>query len=110
MTFAIVVIGIIAIILHNKGYSFERMIPYLLIGGAVALIVPLGGLIALPFRIFGTVVGGVMGGVGGIIGGVFGLIGGIIGLVFGLVGIIIGGVFLVAIPLIILFAIFKVLT
>lgn len=108
MTLAIVVMGIIAIVLYNRGYSTEKMLPYVLIGGAAVFVLPnlLGGLIALPFKIIGAVFGTV----GGLIGLVFGLVGGLIGLVFGIVGIVLGTVFLLIVPAAIVLVLVKVLT
>lgn len=121
MIFAIIVMAIIAKVLLNKGYTFERMIPYLLIGGIIAFFVPVGAIIALPFKIIGGVfaaIFGGLGGLGGLIGGIFGVIGGVIGAVFGAIGAVLGVVFgaigllfaflsFVLIPLIVIFVIVK---
>ncbi len=101
MTFAVLVIGIVAIILYNKGYSFERMIPYLVGAAAVVLFLPLVG------KTFGAVIGGTVGIFGGLIGLVFGIVGTVIGLVFGILGIVLSLVFVVLLPLAILFVVFK---
>jgi len=122
MIFALIVMAIIAKVLHGKGYSFERMLPYLLIGGIAAYILPVGKLLVLPFEIIGSVFGAVFGGlggaIGGIIGGIFGAIGGLIGAIFGIIGATIGIVFgaigivfgivtVVIIPLLIIFFVLK---
>lgn len=122
MIFALIVMAIIAKVLHGKGYNFERMLPYLLIGGIATLLLPVGKLIALPFEIigsvfgavfgglggaFGGVIGGIFGAVGGLIGAIFGIIGATIGIVFGAIGIVFGIVTVVIIPLLIIFFVIK---
>ncbi|OJV62350.1 MAG: hypothetical protein BGO41_06015 [Clostridiales bacterium 38-18] len=122
MIFALIVMAIIAKVLYGKGYGFEKMLPYLIIGGIVALIFPIGKLIVLPFEIIGSVFGAVFGGLGGafggVIGGIFGVIGGLIGAVFGIIGATLGIVFgaigivfgiitVVIIPLLIIFFVLK---
>ena len=110
MLFSLVAMGALALILRNKGYSFEKMIPYLLVVGAITFFIPIGPILALPFKLIGGIIGGIGGFIGGIIGLVFGLIGGIIGLVFGVIGIAFGLVTVLAIPLLIIFVIFKIVT
>lgn len=110
MIFSIIVMGVLALILHNKGYSFEKMIPFLLIAGAVAFFIPIGSILAIPFKIIGAVVGGIGGLIGGIIGLVVGLVGGIIGIVFGAIGVAFGLVAVLGIPLLIVFVIYKIVT
>lgn len=121
MIFSIIVMAIIAKVLSGKGYTFERMLPFLLIGGIIAFFVPVGAIIALPFKIIGGVfaaIFGGLGGLGGLIGGIFGVIGGIIGAVFGAIGAVLGLVFgtiglvfailsFVLIPLLVIFVIVK---
>lgn len=122
MIFALILMAIVAKVLHGKGYTFEKMVPYLLIAGIIGFIIPIGPIIAFPFKVLGSVFGAVFGGlggaIGGVIGGIFGFIGGILGAVFGLVGAIIGIVFgaigivfgvitMVFIPLMIIFLIVK---
>ncbi len=121
MLFALIVMAVIAKIFFNKGYTFERMLPYLLVAGIIAFFIPVGAIIALPFNIIGGIFGTVFGGLGGafgMIGGVFGIIGGIIGAVFGVIGATIGIVFgtigvvfgiisAILVPLLIIFVIVK---
>ena len=115
MIFALIVMAIIAKVLHGKGYSFERMLPYLLIGGIVAYILPVGKLLVLPFgAVFGGlggaiggVIGGIFGAIGGLIGAIFGIIGATIGIIFGAIGIVFGIVTVVIIPLLIIFFVLK---
>jgi len=121
MIFALIVMAIIAKVLFGKGYTFERMLPFLLIGGIIAFFIPVGAIIALPFKIIGGVfaavfgglgglgglIGGIFGVIGGVIGGIFGLIGATLGLVFGAIGIAFGIVSFVFIPLLIIFVIVK---
>lgn len=122
MLFALIVMAVIAKILLNKGYTFERMLPYLLVAGIIAYFIPVGAIIALPFKIIGSVFGAVFGGLGGalggILGGIFGVIGGIFGAVFGVLGATIGIVFgtigiafgiisAILVPLLIIFVIVK---
>ncbi len=119
MIFALLVIGVVAFVMYNKGYSFEKMMPYLLLIGLVAFFVPVGAIIANVIGgvfgavggAFGGVFGGIFGAIGGLIGGLFGLIGGLLGAVFGLVfGIIglIGFALMIFIPLIIIYVIAKI--
>ncbi len=110
MLFSLVAMGVLGLILSKKGYSFEKMIPYLLVVGAITFFIPIGPILALPFKLVGGLIGGIGGFIGGIIGLVFGLVGGIIGLVFGVIGIVFGVVTVLAIPLLIIFVLFKVIT
>jgi hypothetical protein len=110
MIFAIAVMGLVALFLHNRGYSFEKMITFLLIAGAVAFFIPIGSILAVPFKIIGGILGGLGGLIGGIVGLVVGLVGGIIGLVFGAIGVAFGLVTLLGIPLLIVFVIYKIVT
>ncbi|MGX8796410.1 hypothetical protein ACR6HW_10040 [Fusibacter sp. JL298sf-3] len=107
MTLALIVMGIMAIVMYNKGYSFEKMLPKLLIVGGILFLLPklLGGLIVLPFHIIGVV----MGAIGGAIGIVFGSIGAVIGLLFGGLGILIGAAVLL-LPLMLVILLLKALT
>lgn len=122
MIFALILMAIVAKVLHGKGYSFEKMVPYLLIAGIVGFVIPIGPILAFPFKVlgsvFGAVFGGIGGAIGGVIGGIFGFIGGVLGAVFGLIGAIIGIVFgtigavfgiitIIFIPLLIIFLIVK---
>jgi len=93
MLLALIVMAVIARILLKKGHTFESMLPYLLVAGIIAFFIPVGAIIALPFKIIGSVFGAVFGGLGGILGGIFGIIGGIFGAVFGVIGALIGIVF-----------------
>lgn len=126
MIFALLVVGVVALVMYNKGYSFEKMMPYLLLIGLVAFFVPVGAIIANVIGgvfgavggafgavggAFGGVFGGIFGAIGGLIGGLFGLIGGLLGAVFGLVfGIIglIGFALMIFIPLIIIYVIVRI--
>lgn len=121
MIFTLIVMAIVAKVLHSKGCTFERMLPILLIAGIIAFFIPVGSIIALPFKIIGGVFGAVFGGLGGLLGGVFGLIGGTIGVVFGVIGAVIGLVFgaiglvfglvtMLLIPLAIIFVVVKLVT
>lgn len=120
--FTFLVIVAVAWILHKKHYSVEKMIPFLILAGIVAVFIPVGSIIGTVFGTIGTALGGIFGGFGGLFGGiiggifgvigsviglVFGLVGGIIGLVMGTVGLIICSVFLLFIPLAIIFAVVK---
>jgi hypothetical protein len=122
MIFALIVMAVVAKILHGKGYTFERMIPFLLIAGIIGFIIPVGPILAFPFKVLGSVFGAIFGGLGGAIGGVigglfgfiggilgavFGLIGAVIGIVFGAIGIVFGAITMVFIPLVIIFLIVK---
>lgn len=107
MIFALIVMLVMAKLMYNKGYTFEKMFPYLLLVGLIAFFVPVGSILA---NVFGGLIGGMGGAFGGIIGGFFGLIGGLIGavfgLVFGLIGLI-GFGLMILIPLGIVYIIAK---
>ena len=120
--FTFIVVLIVAWILHGKNYSFEKMIPFLLLAGIVAFLIPIGSIIGTVFGTIGGAIGGIFGGTAGIFGGVlggifgvigsvigvaFGLVGAIIGLVMGTIGLAIGAVFLLFIPLMIIFVVVK---
>ena len=125
MFLSVIVMIIVFMILNHRGYEFDRILPIALLAGAVAYFIPFGAMIAWPFKILGGALGfvggslgAVAGGFGGLIGGilsivtgaislVLGLVGGVIGLVFGAVGLVIGIVFSIAIPLIIIWFIFR---
>ena len=126
MIFALLVVGVVAFVMYNKGYSFERMMPYLLLIGLVAFFVPVGAIIANVIGgvfgvvggafgavggAFGGIFGGIFGAIGGLIGGLFGLIGGLLGAVFGLVfGIIglIGFALMIFVPVFIIYVIARI--
>lgn len=107
MTLALIVMGIMAIVMYNKGYAFEKMLPKVLLTGAIIWLVPkmLFGIAVLPFHL----IGGIAGAFGGIIGTIMGLVGGLIGLVFGAVGLIIG-LAVLAVPLLLIVLLVKALT
>jgi hypothetical protein len=126
MFLSVIVIALISMMLYKRGYSAEKIIPIALLSGLVAYFVPLGAMIAWPFKLIGGALGfaggalgTVAGGVGGLLGGilsiitgalslVLGLVGGIIGLVFGIVGLIFGIVIAIMVPLAIIWVIFKI--
>lgn len=105
MLFSLITMAIVGKLLHDKGYEMEKLIPFVLIAGLIAYFIPIGAIIAWPFKvlfgiiggifgliggIFGSVVGGVGGIFGGLMGGLGGVIGTIISIVFGIIGVIIG--------------------
>lgn len=129
MLFSLIAMLVIAKILHSKGYSFEKMAPYLILVGIIGFFIPVGTILALPFKLVGSVLGAVFGGlgaalggiggalggfiggilgfVGGILGAVMGVVGAVVGLVFGAIGLAFGLVTLIGIPLLIVFLIVK---
>lgn len=105
MLFSLITMALVGKLLHDKGYEMEKLIPYVLIAGLIAYFIPIGAIIAWPFKIlfgiiggifgfiggiFGAVFGGIGGAVGGIAGGIGGVIGSILSVVFGIIGVIIG--------------------
>lgn len=129
MLFSLIAMLVTAKVLHTKGYTFERMAPYLILVGIIGFFIPVGSILAFPFKVIGSVfgavfgglgaaigglggaigglVGGILGFVGGIIGAVMGVVGAIIGLVFGAIGLAFGLVTLIGVPLLIVFLIVK---
>lgn len=106
--FSVLIVGaVVWLVLSRKGYSFERMIPYLLGAAILAYVFPIGKWVVLPFAALGSLFGGIGGGIGalggglgamiggifGVLGGIFAFIGSVIGLVFGVIGGLLGLVF-----------------
>ncbi len=105
MIFSILVMAVVGKALYDRGYATEKIIPMVLVAGLIGYFIPIGAIVAWPFKVMGGLIGGIigffggifgiaMGGVGsvavGITGGVGGLIGGVMTLVFGIIGIILG--------------------
>lgn len=125
MVLSIIVFMMMAGILYNRGYTMEKLMPVALIAAAMAYFIPLGAILAWPFKLIGGALsfaagalGTVAGGVGGLLGGIIGifagaislvvgLIGGVIGLAFGIVGLIIGIAVVVLVPIGIIWLVFK---
>ncbi|MBS7525854.1 hypothetical protein KHM83_04085 [Fusibacter paucivorans] len=126
MFLAVIVIALVSMMLYHRGYSAEKIIPIAILSGIVAYFIPLGAMIAWPFKLIsgalgfaGGALGAVAGGVGGLVGGilsiiagalslVLGVIGGIIGLVFSIVGLVFGIIIAILVPLAIIWLIFKI--
>jgi hypothetical protein len=125
MILSIIVFIVMAGILYNRGYTMEKLMPVALIAAAMAYFIPLGAILAWPFKLIGGALsfaagalGAVGGGIGGLIGGIMGiiagaislvvgLVGGIVGLAFGMVGLLIGIGVVVLVPLAIIWIVFK---
>lgn len=125
MFLSILVFIIVAVMLNHRGYEMEKIVPIALLAAGVAYFIPLGAILAWPFKIIGGALGfvgkafgAVAGGIGGLLGGIIGifagavslvvgLIGGVIGLAFGLVGLVIGLLVVIGIPLLIIWIVFK---
>lgn len=112
MLFSVITMAVVGKILYDKGYTMEKLIPFVLIAGLIAYYIPLVAIIAWPFKVvfgfvgssfgffgglLGTVISGstviisgLLGGIGGIVGLILSVLLGIIGVVLGLVGAVIG--------------------
>jgi len=125
MVLSVIVFIIVAGILYNKGHTMEQLMPVALIAAAMAYFIPLGAMLAWPFKLIGGALGfatgalgTVAGGVGGLLGGIMGiiagaislvvgLVAGVIGLAFGAVGLVIGIGVVVLVPAAIIWIVFK---